>query len=264
MKKILITGVNSYVGTSLEKWLEKNPVKYYIDKISLKNDAWKEKDFSKYDVVFHVAAVVHKKEKPEMETLYFKVNRDLPVEVAKRAKTAGVKQFIFMSTMAVYGEEGKIGKEVVITRNTDPNPKTYYGKSKLEAENEINKLKKENFKVVVIRPPMIYGPNCPGNYARLEKLAKKIHIFPMIQSERSILHIDKLCQYIKEYIDTKAEGLFFPQDDAYVNTSFLVKKIAEQNGRKIILSKSMGWTIKLMGKRVHLINKVFGNLVYEK
>lgn len=264
MKKILITGANSYIGTSFEKWLKQWPEEYKVDTVSMRDDAWKEKGFSEYDVVLHMAAVVHKKEKPEMESLYFKVNRNLPVEVAKKAREAGVRQFIFMSTMAVYGEEGKIGEELVITRNTKPNPKTYYGKSKLEAEYELNRLTNENFKVIVLRPPMVYGPNCPGNYSRLEKLALKSPVFPMIQNKRSMLHIYKLCEYVKEYIDNESQGVFFPQDNEYVNTSLLVKKIAQENGKKIYLSKSMGWIMKLIGKRINVVNKVFGNLIYGK
>lgn len=264
MKRILITGKNSYIGTSLEKWLGKYPDRYFVDTVSMRDDAWKKKDLSQYDVVFHVAAVVHQKEKPEMKELYFTVNRDLPIEVAKKAKESGVSQFIFMSTMAVYGEEGKLGQEVVINRDTPINPKTFYGVSKIEAEAELNKQNDDSFRVVVLRPPMVYGPNCPGNYARLEKLAIKSPVFPLIDNKRSMLHIDKLCQSIKEYIDNEVVGLFFPQDDEYVNTSMMVKDLAEKNGKSIHLSKPAGWIIKLIGKRVSLINKVFGNLVYEK
>lgn len=264
LRKILITGKKSYVGTNLKKWLTQWPDKYSVDSISLRNDEWKNKDFSKYDVLFHTAAIVHKKEKREMEDIYYKINRDLTIEVAKKAKEEGVKQFIFMSTMAVYGQEGKIGEEVIITRKTKPSPKTYYGKSKLEAEFELNKLSDDKFSVVILRPPMIYGPNCPGNYAKLKKLALITPVFPMINNRRSMLYIDKLCQYVKEYIDDEVEGVFLLQDDEYVNTSLLVKKIAEENGKKIYLSKSMGWMIKLFGKRVNLINKVFGNLIYDR
>lgn len=264
MKRILITGKNSYIGTSLENWLMKEPDKYYVDRVSTRDDLWKEKNLSSYDVVFHVAAVVHQREKPEMKELYFKVNRDLPIELAKKSKLAGVSQFIFMSTMAVYGENGKLGQEVVINRNTLVNPKTFYGISKVEAEAELNKLNGDGFRVVVLRPPMVYGPDCPGNYARLEKLAIKSPVFPMIDNKRSMLHIDKLCQSLKEYINEEVEGLYFPQDDEYVNTSLMVKELAEKNGKSIYLSKAAGLIIKLIGKRVNLINKVFGNLVYEK
>lgn len=264
MKKVLIAGKNSYVGKNLKTYLEKYPEGYSIKSISLRDDLWKKINFAEYDVVFHVAAMVHKKEKPEMEALYFNVNRDLAIEVAKKAKKAGVKQFIFMSTMAIYGEEGKVEQEVLITKDTRPNPKSFYGKSKLEAEYELKKLSDESFKLVILRPPMIYGPACPGNYARLKKIAVKSPIFPLIDNHRSMLNIDKLCLYIKEYIDFRVEGTYLPQDDEYVNTSLLVKKLAEENGKKIYMSKLMGRFIKLFSKRIKLINKVFGNLIYEK
>lgn len=263
MKRILITGANSYIGVSLEKWLEQWSEEYTVESLDMMDRDWGKKDFSGFDVVFHVAAVVHKQEKPEMESIYTKVNKNLPIEVAKKAKQAGVKQFIFMSTMAIYGEEGKIGKELVITENTHPNPKTYYGKSKIEAERALQKLSDPNFKIVVLRPPMVYGPNCPGNYSRLEKIALKSPIFPMIENKRSMLHVNKLCEYVKSYVDFEDEGIYLPQDDEYVNTSLLVKKIAEQNGRRIYLSRFMGFIIKLFGKRISILNKVFGNLVYK-
>lgn len=264
MKKVLITGVNSYIGKSFEKLLKQNTARYSVDAISVRGDIWKEIDFSEYDVVFHVAAIVHKKEETGMKDFYLRINKDLPVAVAKLARESGVKQFVFMSTMAVYGENGKINEEITITKDTNPNPKSYYAWSKIEAENELDKLKRTDFRVVVLRPPMVYGPNCPGNYARLEKLATKIPIFPMIKNKRSMVHIDRLCQDVKGYIDDGAEGLFFPQDNEYVNTSLLVKKLANQNGRKIILSRSLGWMIKLIGNKFDIINKVFGNLVYGK
>lgn len=264
MKKILITGKNSYIGTSVENWLLKEPDKYSVNTIDMKDESWKDHDFSQYDVVFHVAAVVHEKEMHESKNLYFKVNKDLPAEAAIKAKEAGVSQFIFMSTMAVYGEDGILGKEVVIGRNTPINPKTIYGLSKIEAEKDLGKLDDDGFRVVVLRPPMVYGPNCPGNYAKLEKLAVKSPIFPLIDNKRSMLHIDKLCQSVKEYIDEEARGLYLPQDDEYVSTSLMVKEIAEKNGKTIHLSKTAGMVIVLFGKRISLFKKVFGNLIYEK
>lgn len=264
MKRILITGKNSYVGTCLKKWFENNPDKYSVDSISIKDELWRETDFSRYHVVIHLAALVHLKEKPEMENLYFKVNKDLSVEVANLAKDSGVKQFIFMSTMAVYGEEGKVGKEIIITKETKPNPKTYYGKSKLEAEQELQRIATDTFKVVIVRPPMIYGPNCPGNYSRLEKLALTLPVFPMVENKRSMLHVEKLCEFIEGFIENNVEGIFLPQDNEYITTSLLVKKIGEQYGKRIYLSSIMGWIIKGIAKKSRLINKIFGNLVYEK
>lgn len=264
MKRVLITGANSYVGTNVEKWLAKYPDKYHVDTISVKGDAWREQDFSEFDVLFHVAGIVHKKEKPRMRKLYFGVNRDLTLAIASKAKDAGVSQFIFMSTMAVYGEDGEIGQDLVITKNTATNPKSFYALSKLEAEQALNRLKSDTFKVAILRPPMVYGPNCPGNYARLEKLASKITVFPMVESKRSVVHIDRLCQCIQECIDNQADGLYFPQDDEYINTSMLVKELAERNGNSIHLSKTLGLVVKLLGRRSRVTKKVFGSLVYEK
>lgn len=264
MKRILITGADSYVGTNIEKWLRQWPQAYSVDTADMKDISWSKRDFSGVDVIFHVAAIVHASSHPNMETLYCQVNRDLAVAVAEKAKDEGVGQFIFMSTMAVYGLEGKIGERVTINKNTAPEPTTYYGKSKLQAENALNKLTCDSFKVVIVRSPMIYGMNCPGNYSRLKRFAMKTPVFPMINNERSIIHIDRLSRSVREYIDTEAEGLFLPQDDEYANTSMLVKKIAEENGRKIYLSRILGSITELVGRKIGFLNKVFGSLVYER
>ncbi|WP_449602757.1 NAD-dependent epimerase/dehydratase family protein [Paenibacillus sp. Marseille-Q9583] len=263
-RKILITGKGSYVGTNVIKWLEQWPDQYEVDEISVRGTAWKEHDFSQYDVLLHVAAVVHQKERSEMRELYFKVNKDLPIEIAKKAKKSGVGQFIFMSTMAVYGEEGLIGKQLVVDKNTQPNPKSYYGETKIKAEYELKKITKTNLKLVILRPPIIYGPDCPGNYAKLEYLASKTPIFPIVDNQRSMLHIDKLCDFIKGYIDHETDGVFFPQDENYVNTSLLVRNIAEKNGKRIFMSKLLGMIILMIGRRINLFKKIFGNLVYER
>lgn len=264
MKRILITGQDSYIGTSVENWLMREPDKYSVHTIDMRDGSWKNHDFSQYDVVFHVAGIVHKKEKPEMESLYYSVNRDLPFAVAKMAKDSGVAQFIFMSTMAVYGEDGKIGENVVITPYTPVSPRTYYGKSKAEAENKLKKLESDDFTLSILRPPMVYGKDCPGNYARLEKLAKKIPVFPLIDNQRSMVHIDTLCIYIKKIVEESIGGILFLQDDKYVNTSLLVKELAVRNGKKIYLSKFAGQVIKVFGRKITFLNKIFGNLVYEK
>src|SRR5690606_7124221 len=119
-------------------------------------------------VVIHVAGIAHVKETKENADLYYKVNRDLAFEVAKKAKNEGVKQFIFLSSMSVYGIETGI-----IKINTPTNPKTNYGRSKLEAEELISSIESDSFKVAILRPPMIYGKGCKGNYIRLANLAIK-------------------------------------------------------------------------------------------
>ncbi|MBY0158842.1 NAD-dependent epimerase/dehydratase family protein [Cytobacillus oceanisediminis] len=257
MKRILITGENSYVGISIDKWLRNYPEKYLIDSISLRNDSWKEKDFSKYDVVLHVAGIAHIKETKDNAESYYKVNRDLAYEVAQMAKGEGVKQFIFLSSMSVYGIESG-----VIDKNSPLKPKSNYGNSKLQAEKLIESLSDEVFRVSIIRPPMIYGKGCKGNYSRLAKLALKIPVFPDIKNKRSMIYIDNLCEFVRLLIEDYCEGLFFPQNDEYVCTSEMVKLIARINGTHVQMTKVFNSFLRLV--RHDTVNKVFGDLVYDK
>lgn len=261
MKRILITGANSYIGTSFENWLEKYPDKYEIDTVDMIDSSWKDKDFSTYDVVFHVAGIAHVSSDPKLEELYYKVNRDLTIETAKKAKEEGVGQFIFMSSIIVYGDGGKHKR--VIDRDTIPSPSNFYGNSKLQAEEGIKALKDESFRIVVLRPPMIYGKGSKGNYPRLSKAAQRLPIFPDIDNERSMLHIDNLCEFIRLMIDNDESGLFFPQNKEYVKTSEMVRLISEAHGKKIRLTRVFNPALRMM-HGIGVVNKVFGNLVYEK
>lgn len=256
MKRILITGKDSYIGTSFENWLLKEPDKYKIDTLDMRDEKWSDKDISKYDVVFHVAGIAHIKETKENRHLYSKVNRDLAFETAKKAKSAGVKQFIFLSSVSVYGlHKGIINKE------TPLNPRNAYGKSKLDAEKLISNLKDDTFKIATVRPPMVYGPGCKGNYPRLAKLALKLPIFPMVDNKRSMIYIDNLSEFVKQLVDEESQGLFYPQNAEYVNTSEMVRLIAEAHGNKIRMTKIFNPIIRLMN--VGVVNKVFGDLIYD-
>lgn len=261
MKRVLITGKNSYIGTSVEKWLRQWPEKYQVDTIDMKEGSWQEKDFSRYDVVFHVAGIAHVSSDPKMENLYYKVNRDLTIENAEKAKAVGVKQFIFMSSIIVYGDSSSSKR--VIDKNTIPMPSNFYGRSKLQAEEGILPLQDDKFNVVVIRPPMIFGKGSKGNYAKLAKMAQKLPIFPDVKNERSMLHVDNLCEFIRLMIVNEESGMFYPQNSEYVGTSELVKLVAEAHGKKVWLTKLFNPVLKLMFG-IGIVNKVFGNLVYEK
>ena len=259
MKSILITGKDSYIGTSLENWLNKEDM-YKVDTIDMIDESWKEKDFSTYDIVFHVAGIAHVSADPKMEELYYKVNRDLAIETANKAKAEGVRQFIFMSSIIVYGDSSS--SEKIINIDTPPSPSNFYGDSKLQAEEGLKKLESEEFKIAVLRPPMIYGKGSKGNYPRLASFAKRSPIFPNIENQRSMLHIDNLCEFIKLMIDNEESGLFFPQNKEYVSTSEMVKTIAEVHGRKIRMTKIFNPVLKRMFG-FDVVNKAFGNLVYE-
>ena len=260
-KRILITGKNSYVGNQLAEWLNKEPAKYTIVKESVRDGKWKEIDFSVFDVIVHVAGIAHVSSNPKMEDLYYKVNRDLTIELAEKAKSEGVKQFVFMSSIIVYGNS--TSSKHVIKKDTIPNPSNFYGNSKLQAEEGIKILETSGFKVAIVRPPMIYGNGSKGNYLRLAKLAKVTPVFPDFDNERSMLHIDNLCEFLKVIIDYEESGVFFPQNKEYVKTSEMVRLIAEIHGRKIKLTRMFNPIIKLMLK-TEIINKIFGNLVYDK
>ncbi|BAB07434.1 NAD-dependent epimerase/dehydratase family protein [Halalkalibacterium halodurans] len=259
MKNVLITGANSYIGLSFKNWLAKEPEKYKVDSISLRGDLWKEKDFSQYDVLLHAAGIAHIKETKENKELYFKVNRDVAYEAAKKAKDEGIKQFIFLSSMSVYGKENGI-----IDLDTLPKPTSNYGESKLQAEKLIEMLDDDSFKVVTIRPPMIYGKGCKGNYPKLAKLARKLPVFPDVENERSMIHIENLCEFMKLIIDNNDAGLFLPQNDDFVKTSEMVRLIGETNGKRIKLTKFFNPVLNLFIGKIGVVNKVFGNLKYKK
>ena len=264
VKKILITGKDSYIGIHVKEWLKKEENQYEVTELDVKTQDWLQEDFSKYDTILHVAGIVHVSTDKKLEDLYYKVNRDLAIQVATKAKKENVKQFIFMSSMIIYGDDENIGEKKVIDKNTTPQPKNFYGNSKLQAEEGIKKLEDENFKAVIIRTPMVYGPNCKGNFQRLKKIAKLSPIFPDIQNERSMIYIDNLCEFIKQAIDNKERGTFYPQNKEYISTKQIIKVMAEHMNKKMHFIKLFNPIIRLMSKKINLINKVFGTKVYAK
>ena len=262
MKKVLITGKNGYIGTEFYKWIKINSTEISIEFIDVKTNEWKNKNFSNYDVVLHLAGIAHSSRNPKLKDLYYKVNRDLTFDLAKKSRQDGVKQFIFMSSIIVYGE-GSLNK-TKIDGNTIPVPSNFYGDSKLQAEKLIKELEDDSFNIAVIRPPMIYGRNSKGNYSKLSKLSKLTPVFPDFYNERSMLHIDNLSSFIATIILKNVRGTFFPQNKSYVTTSELVKTIAEVNDKKLILVPGFNYLIKILIKKQEIFNKLFGNLVYDK
>lgn len=266
MKRILITGANSYIGTSFEKYMAQWPEEYQIDTTDMIDGSWRQKSFSGYDSVFHVAGIAHQdsgKITEERKQQYFQVNTNLTIDTARKAKAEGVGQFIFMSSIIVYGASARLGEKKVITRDTKPFPEGAYGMSKLNAEEGILPLDDEGFRVCVLRPPMIYGPGCKGNYPLLRKAALKLPFFPDIKNERSMLFIDNLCAYMKMVIDVMVSGIHFPQNKEYVSTSEMVRQIALAHGKKIRTTRAFNPVLKLMSGKVGLVDKVFGDLTYD-
>lgn len=267
MKKILITGANSYIGTSFENYIKEHFAdRYSVDTVDMIDGLWREKDFSGYDVVYHVAGIAHSdtgKISEERKQIYYQINTDLTVETAKKAKKDGVGQFIFMSSAIVYGDSAPIGKEKRITKDTLLTPANCYGDSKVQAEKGILPLSDEHFKVVVLRPPMIYGKGSNGNYPQLSKFAQKLPFFPNVKNERSMLYVGNLTEFVRLMIKNGESGIFFPQNAQYSGTSEMVKMIAQAHGRKIRLIKGFTWALKILSHLTGLVNKAFGNLSYD-
>lgn len=257
MKKILITGANSYIGTSFETYMKQWESEYQIDTIDMIDGSWRESDFSQYYTVFHVAGIVHQKETKKNKELYYKINRDLAIEVATKAKNEGVNQFIFLSSMSVYGMDTG-----VITKETVPKPMSNYGKSKLEAEIALGKLVCDTFKIAIIRPPMVYGKDCKGNFKSIIKIVEKFPIFPSISNKRSMIYIDNLSCFIHKLIALECMGVFYPQNKENVSTQDIVKISAMELDKKIVFSKAIAFFIIIFKPFSKTIQKAFGDLIY--
>lgn len=266
MKKILITGANSYIGTSFEKYMAQWPDQYQVDTVDMIDGTWREKDFSGYDSVFHVAGIAHSDTgnvTEERKAFYYKINRDLTVETARKAKSEGVRQFIFMSSAIVYGDSAPVGGSKVITRDTPLKPANFYGDSKVQAEAGILPLSDESFRVVILRPPMIYGPGSKGNYPVLSKLARKLPVFPKVNNQRSMLYIGNLMEFVRLMVENEEQGIFWPQNAEYSNTTDLVRLIAQTHGKKPVIIPGCEWALKLLSHGTGLVNKAFGSMSYE-
>lgn len=273
-KRVLITGAGSYIGQSFLDYAKKYyPENFEIDELDMVGDAWRECDFSNYDIVYHVAGIAHAdvgNVSEETKEKYYAVNTDLTVEVAQKAKAEKVKEFIFMSSMIVYGESAPYGKKKEIDEHTVPAPANFYGDSKLQADVAVRKLADDSFKVIVLRPPMIYGRGSKGNYPVLAKLAKKLPVFPEADNERSMLYIENLCEFLCQVMLVRKikqnATVLIPQNAEWTNTSVMVEEIAKVSGKRIAIMKALKPAVamagKLPGKIGGMTNKAFGNSCY--
>ncbi|WP_239734511.1 NAD-dependent epimerase/dehydratase family protein [Mammaliicoccus sp. G-M28] len=260
-KTILITGKNGYVGNRLNDYLKAQG--HVVDQINVRGNQWKALDFSKYNVVIHLAAIVHNNNPNATMVDYMNVNYHLTKELAEKAKTEGVNQFIFFSTMSVFGLDGEVGKEVIINNNTLTKPTTAYGISKLRAEEMLHEIQSNAFKVAVLRPPMIYGESAPGNFSKLIKLSNILPLYPRIDNQRSSIYIENLEIYINELIENEGSGILHPQNNDYLNTNHAIFKMRELQNKKSVSIKLPNSLLKLFGK-ISIFKKLYGNLAYSK
>lgn len=275
MKRILIAGANSYIGTSLERYLlEYNDLQgrelYRVDTVSQRDPRWEEHDLRGYDAVFQASGIAHADTgavSRERQALYYQVNCDLAVHTAQKAQAAGVGLFIYPSSVIVYGDSAPYGKTRMITAQTPAECAHFYGDSKIRAEEALRRLE-AGMQVAILRLPMVYGRGSKGNYPLLAKLAGRLPFFPDVKNQRSMIYIENLCEFIRQRIEEGKGGLYFPQNPEYTTTSRMVQEIAAARGKKLRLLKIMNPLVALAshvpGKIGNMANKAFGSLTVDR
>lgn len=263
MRRVLVTGTGSFIGGAFCARAALFPNDYEVEAISLRGEAWRAADLSRYDAVLHVAGLAHVKYNDSMRERYMAVNRDLAVAAAQKAKADGCGHFLFLSSMIVYGPPARAGKTRLIGPDAKPAPENAYGESKLAAERGILSLADENFKVAILRLPTVYGKGCKGNYATLSEWAGKLPVFPNISGARSVIYIENLAEFIRLLIDDRAAGYFYPQDAEYASATELMREIAKSRGEKIAFTRLFNPVLRFLGAST-FVRKAFGGIAYEK
>lgn len=264
MPKVIITGKNGFLSCALKEHLQ-GDTNFEALQISVKGNDWENLSFEGVDAIIHTAAIFNVSEKKVPYSEFERINVDLTRRIAQKAKAQNVGQFIFISSMAsMTGTLPSLSKDLVLNSSSPMCPISKYGKSKLEAEQALSKIADKNFKVAIIRPPVIYGKNCKGNYVLLKKLALKLGIFPNLENKKSMIYVENLCELIKLILQNKSDGVFLPQNKELVSVKDMVAKIAETNGKKVFFSNLMALAIKPAAKISAKFSKAFGSLYYEE
>jgi len=230
MKKILVTGASGFVGT----YFVNNSPDYEIRVADLLHTIPSAVDFTGIQTVLHLAGLAHQKREVSDDE-YIRINSDLAFNVANLARTAGVKQFIYISTVKVYGEYSEAG--IPFTENSACKPCDGYGRSKIDAERRLREIENEEFRVALVRSSMVYGPGVRANMLNLIKLVSNFRILPLgnISNKRSMVYVGNLTALITAIIESTKGGLFLASDAIPVSTTELVNEISSCMGRKLIL-----------------------------
>lgn len=241
MPHILLTGENSFIGKNFIQYSQYKDIRV----VSLKKIIPSQIDFSGIDAVLHLAAIVHVFKNIDSAE-YYRINRDLSIDLARCAKASGVRHFIFMSTVKVYGNF--ISGSLPWDENSVCNPSDHYGRSKFEAECELKKLEDDNFCVSVIRTPIVYGNGMKANMLKLVKIIKYFPVLPLgrIENSRHYTYIENLIWFTDRIISLRLPGIFLAMDEKPVSTSDLVKYLSDSMGRKVLLFKFPKFIIKVM------------------
>ena len=285
--KVLVTGATGFIGKFLVLELLKQNFNISIavrQKTNLFPDTIKQfvvgefennPDFSaslsEVDCVIHLAGKAHVIDKAKVSVLdkFRKINTELTLNLAKQAVTAGVERFIFLSSIRVNGNQNnRPFLEIDI-----PNPQEPYAISKYEAEQCLLKLaQNSSLKVVVIRPPLVYGNNAPGNFGRLIQWADAKFILPLplgaVNNARTLVAIDNLVSFIITCAlhPKAANEIFLISDNGTFSTTQLLKNVAKAfNKKALLLPVPVCWMIfaaKLLGKEADAV-RLFSSLVVD-
>lgn len=255
MKRILLTGANGFVGNY---FLKKYSSSYEIITFSFLNDNFANLDLSNIDVVIHCSALVHQMQEASWE-LYEKINIHQTIQLADKAKKSGVKHFIFLSTIKVYGEESN----KCYYENSRTNPTDYYSVSKLKAEDSIRNIESPNFKISVLRCPLIYGVGVKANFANLINLIKKVPILPFknTKNKRSLVFVGNVCFILHRIIFLEKSGIFLSVDDNTLSTTELIQMLAKYLDKKILLIDIIFFDKFLKIVKPSYYQRLFGSLV---
>ena len=260
--RILIIGKNSYIGNHFDDWLTKH--NHQVTQLDVLTDEWKSYDYSPFDAIVHVAGIVHQPKCQDWE-LYKRVNTDMPISIATMAKEKGVKQYVYLSTMGVYGVDKMLSPNI-IDQNTPLNPVGMYGKSKLMAEEGLQELQDETFNIACVRPPSVYGKGCRGGYITgFTFIVRKLFVIPNAYEKvkQSFVYIDNLSELVRLIIEKNRQGVFCPQDEKAVSANDLMEAIAKGIGKNYRKSFILGMLVRLF-HFIPLVTKAYGGVEYSE
>lgn len=255
-KRVLVIGKNGFIGSTLLQWLGQNGCEVFG--ISGRKEEWKDFDMTGIDSVIYASGLAHVREKKGRKDLFFRINSELASASALAAKSSGVCQYIYISSMNVYGSVGKR-----IGTGTPVKPDSLYGKSKRQGELNILKLKDENFHPVIIRPPLVCGYGCKGSILSLAKASKYIKFFPDYPNNRSMVDIINLCKLILDIINENSSGIYHPQNKEQISTCRLISLMAESRGKKVYPVYFLNPLIEILIPKFRIIRRIFGDDCYE-
>ena len=261
----MLVGIGGYIGGKFTEYIKKHYPDWKVDAVDSINRKWADADFRGYDAVYNVSGLAHANARQGSEELYYQVNGQLPIDVAMKAKEEGVPLFVQMSSQIVYGDMSGLGEEKMITAETVPSEPTIYGKSKMKAERGLQKLVDGSFQVAIMRPPLIYSEYARDNFPRLVNFAKKMPIFPKLENKQSMVYVDNLCELIRLIIENNKGGIYYPQQECYIETSKIVKDIADAVGNKMWQTRIFNPALRLLSKvpQLGFIHKAFGSIAYD-